>query len=83
MTPWPASAAIRSLTAARHPSGATTSATPTACMTGRPPTARTATRAVEPTPNHWCAGLSRVNQWRATSAPAAPGGRPITAVAVW
>ena len=85
MTPAAASAAIRSRMASRlvRPAfGLTTSATPIACVRRVPSGPVSATRAVEPTPNQSCAGLSSVNQCSAVSTSGWPNGRPMTAVAV-
>ena len=80
----PAAASATSRSRSRSPSpfgptGHTTSATPIAWAS--PP--RSVTRATEPSPNHWCAGLSSVYQWSAESTSTTPNDRPITAVAVW
>ena len=86
MTPAAASAAISARTASRLGSpdtGVITSATPIAWVSRVPPGPVSATRAVEPTPNQSCAGLSSVNQCSAVSMPGWPNGRPMTAVAVW
>ena len=82
VTPAAASAASRSRSRSPTPfgaSGQTTSPTPIAWAS--PPLSRM--RATEPSPNHWCAGLSRVYQWSAESTSTTPNDRPITAVAVW
>ena len=63
--------------------GRMTSATPRAASARLPPGPGQLTRAVEPSPNHSCAGLSSVNECSATSAEALPNGRPTTAVALW
>ena len=64
-------------------SGAITSATPIACGSWVPSARVSSTRAVEPTPNQSCAGLSSVHQCSAVSTSGWPNGRPMTAVAVW
>ena len=60
-----------------------TSATPRAASAWPPPGPGQLTRAVEPSPNHSCAGLSSVKGYSATSAEALPNGRPTTPVAPW
>ena len=82
VTPAAASATSRSRSRSPSPfgaSGQTISATPIAWAS--PP--RSVTRATEPSPNHWYAGLSSVYQWSAESTSTTPNDRPITAVAVW
>ena len=64
-------------------SGAITSATPMAVVCRSPPGPVTVTRAADDRPNHSCAGLSSVYQCSATSAPAAPNGRPTAVSALW
>ena len=60
-----------------------TSATPSARSCRAPSGRSQPARAVEPTPNHSCAGLSSVKGCSATSATALPNERPTTAVAPW
>ena len=95
VTPCPASPATRSRMATDQPlrkkagscwaaaAGRMTSATPSAASARPPPGSGQLTRAVEPSPNHSCAGLSSVKECSATSADALPNERPTTAVALW
>ena len=88
MTPCPASAATRPATGPvlalrKSGPGRMISATPMARRSAWPDSAVQLTRAVDPVPNHSCAGLSRVNACSATSASMLPNGRPMAAVAPW